>query len=55
VQRCLDFGFAIYDMFGFEPRSSCRRGRRSVWARRTVGPREAALTKALEDQGLDYE
>jgi len=56
VQRCLDFGFAIYDMFGFEPRLELstrpakRVGEESMWDRA-----EAALEKALVDKGLEFE
>src|SRR5215213_7950647 len=56
VQRCLDFGFAIYDMFGFEPRLELstrpkkRVGEEAMWDRA-----EAALEKALAEKGLEYE
>jgi threonyl-tRNA synthetase len=56
VQRCLDFGFAIYDVFGFEPRLELstrpdkRVGSEEMWDKA-----EAALRKALEDRGLEYE
>ena len=56
VQRCLDFGFAIYDMFGFEPRLELstrpekRVGEEEMWDRA-----EAALEKALVDKGLEFE
>ena len=56
VQRCLDFGFAIYDMFGFEPRLELstrpekRVGSDEMWDRA-----EAALERALVDKGLEYE
>ena len=56
VQRCLDFGFAIYDVFGFEPRLELstrpekRVGSEEMWDRA-----EAALAKALDDRGLPYE
>ena len=56
VQRCLDFGFAIYDMFGFEPRLELstrpekRVGTEDMWDRA-----EAALEKALVDKGLEFE
>ncbi|HYG96523.1 MAG TPA: threonine--tRNA ligase, partial [Solirubrobacterales bacterium] len=52
VQRCLDFGFAIYDVFGFEPRLELstrpekRVGSEEMWDRA-----EAALQKALDDRG----
>ncbi len=56
VQRCLDFGFTIYDVFGFEPRLELstrpdkRVGSEEMWDRA-----EAALQKALEDRGIPYE
>jgi threonyl-tRNA synthetase len=56
VQRCLDFGFAIYDVFGFEPRLELstrpdkRVGSEEMWDKA-----EAALRKALEDRGIPYE
>ena len=56
VQRCLDFGFAIYDTFGFEPRLELstrpekRVGREEMWDRA-----EAALEHALRDKGLAYD
>jgi threonyl-tRNA synthetase len=56
VQRCLDFGFAIYDQFGFKPRLELstrpekRVGTEEMWDRA-----EAALEKALVDMGLEYE
>ena len=49
VIRCLDFGFAIYDRFGFEPRLELstrpekRIGTEDMWDRA-----EAALQRALE-------
>jgi threonyl-tRNA synthetase len=56
VQRCLDFGFFIYDQFGFAPRLELstrpakRVGEESMWDRA-----EAALTRALEERGLRYD
>jgi threonyl-tRNA synthetase len=56
VVGCLDFGFALYEMFGFEPklelstRPAKRVGSDDMWDRA-----EAALENALERQGLDYE
>ena len=56
VQRCLDFGFAIYDTFGFKPRLELsmrpakRVGTEEMWDKA-----EAALEKALVDKGLEYE
>src|SRR4051794_1922798 len=56
VIRCLDFGFAIYDLFVFEPRLELstrpdkRIGTDDMWDRA-----EAALAQALEARGLSYE
>jgi threonyl-tRNA synthetase len=56
VQRCLDFGFFIYDIFGFEPRLELstrpdkRVGSDEMWDRA-----EAALEAALTEKGLDFE
>ena len=56
IQRCLDFGFAIYDTFGFEPRLELstrpekRVGSDDMWDRA-----EAGLEKALVDKGLEFE
>ena len=56
VGRCLDFGFAIYDTFGFKPRLELstrpekRVGSEEMWDRA-----EAALEKSLEDKGLEFE
>jgi threonyl-tRNA synthetase len=56
IQRCLDFGFAIYDTFGFEPRLELstrpekRVGTDEMWDRA-----EAGLEKALVDKGLEYD
>jgi threonyl-tRNA synthetase len=56
VIRCLDFGFYIYDQFGFKPRLELstrpdkRVGTEEMWAKA-----EAALAKALDDEGLEYE
>jgi threonyl-tRNA synthetase len=56
VIRCLEFGFAIYDTFGFEPRLELstrpdkRIGTEEMWDRA-----EAALQRALEQRGLEYD
>jgi threonyl-tRNA synthetase len=56
VQRCLDFGFFIYDIFGFEPRLELstrpdkRVGSDDMWDRA-----EGALEAALVEKGLDFE
>jgi threonyl-tRNA synthetase len=55
INRCLDFGFAIYDRFGFEPRLELstrpdkRIGTEEMWDRA-----EAGLTAALEQRGVPY-
>ncbi len=55
VNRCLDFGHAIYDHFGFEPRAELstrpdkRIGAEDMWDRA-----EGALSAALEQRGVDY-
>jgi threonyl-tRNA synthetase len=56
VQRCLDFGFFIYETFGFEPRLELstrpekRVGTDEMWDRA-----EGALEAALREKGLEYE
>jgi threonyl-tRNA synthetase len=56
VIRCLEFGFAIYDRFGFAPRLELstrpenRIGEESMWDRA-----EAALENALNTRGLEYQ
>jgi threonyl-tRNA synthetase len=56
VDRCLDFGYAIYDTFGFSPRLELstrpakRIGSEDMWDRA-----EAALEKALAVRGAEYE
>jgi threonyl-tRNA synthetase len=56
VIRCLDFGFAMYDYFGFEPRLELstrpdkRIGSEEMWDKA-----EAALERALVKRGLEYE
>ena len=56
IQRCLDFGFAIYDTFGFEPRLELstrpekRVGSEAMWDRA-----EAGLERALVDKGLEFD
>jgi threonyl-tRNA synthetase len=56
VVGCLDFGFALYRVFGFEPRLELstrpekRLGANEMWDRA-----EQALKNALDRQGLDYE
>ncbi len=56
VQRCLDFGFAIYDRFGFEPRLELStRPEKRVGSEDTWDRAEAALQHALVDKGLEFE
>jgi threonyl-tRNA synthetase len=56
VIRCLDFGFAMYDYFGFEPRLELstrpdkRIGSEDMWDRA-----EAALERALVKRGLQFD
>ncbi len=56
VLRCLDFGFYIYERFGFAPRLELstrpekRVGTEEMWDRA-----EAALRRALDSRGLDYD
>jgi threonyl-tRNA synthetase len=56
INRCLDFGYAIYDRFGFEPRLELstrpekRVGSDEMWDRA-----EAALEDALLQRGAAYE
>ncbi len=56
VVGCLDFGFFLYDLFGFEPRLELstrpakRIGSDQMWDRA-----EAALRDALDARGLTYE
>jgi threonyl-tRNA synthetase len=56
VNRCLDFGYAIYDTFGFEPRLELstrpekRIGTEEMWDRA-----EAALESALVQRGVEFE
>jgi threonyl-tRNA synthetase len=56
VNRCLDFGYAIYDTFGFEPRLELstrpekRIGAEEMWDRA-----EAALERALVQRGVEFD
>jgi threonyl-tRNA synthetase len=56
VVGCLDFGFYLYDMFGFKPRLelSTRPGNR-IGSEEMWDAAEAALQGALESQGLEYD
>jgi threonyl-tRNA synthetase len=56
VLRCLDFGFFIYDIFGFSPRLELstrpekRVGTDEMWEKA-----ETALARALDSRGLEYD
>jgi threonyl-tRNA synthetase len=56
VIRCLDFGFAMYDYFGFDPRLELstrpdkRIGSEEMWDKA-----EGALERALVTRGLEYD
>ena len=56
IVRCLDFGFFMYDLFGFEPRLELstrpekRVGTDDMWDRA-----EAVLETALRNRGLEYD
>jgi threonyl-tRNA synthetase len=56
VNRCLDFGYAIYDTFGFTPRLELstrpekRIGTEDMWDRA-----ETALEAALAQRGVEFE
>jgi threonyl-tRNA synthetase len=56
VRGCLDFGFFLYDVFGFEPRLELstrpdnRIGSDEMW-----DAAEGALARSLENAGLEYE
>jgi threonyl-tRNA synthetase len=56
INRCLDFGYAIYHRFGFEPRLELstrpekRIGTDDMWDRA-----EAALKAALDQRGVEYQ
>ena len=57
VLRCLDFGFVIYDQFGFEPRArAVHAARRSASAPRRcgTGPRPRSRRRSTS-RGLDYD
>ena len=56
VVRCLDFGFFIYDQFGFKPRLELStRPEKRVGTEEMWDKAEAALQEALENQGLEYD
>ncbi|MBD0281979.1 MAG: threonine--tRNA ligase [Thermoleophilaceae bacterium] len=56
VMRCLDFGFFIYDQFGFKPRLELStRPEKRVGSDEMWDKAEAALRRTLEENGLEYE
>src|SRR3954452_2494288 len=56
VVGCLDFGFDIYKLFGFEPKLELStRPAKRLGSDETWDHAEAALENALRRQGLDYE
>src|SRR3954464_6919735 len=56
VVRCLEFGFAIYERFGFEPRLELStRPEKSIGTEDMWDRAETALQKALDNRGLAYE
>ncbi len=56
VAHCLDFGFYIYDQFGFEPRLELStRPEKQVGSEEMWDKAEAALKAALEHRGMDYD
>jgi threonyl-tRNA synthetase len=56
AMRCLDFGFFIYDRFGFEPRLELStRPEKRVGSDEMWDKAEAALQRTLERNGLEYD
>src|SRR5215211_6487339 len=56
VIRCLDFGFFIYDQFGFKPRLELStRPEKRVGTDEMWDKAETALARALETAGLEYD
>jgi|tagenome__1003787_1003787.scaffolds.fasta_scaffold20952315_2 threonyl-tRNA synthetase len=56
VIRCLDFGYHLYSLFGFEPRVELStRPDNRLGSDETWDHAEGALAKALEHKGLEYE
>src|SRR5215208_5408258 len=56
VNRCLDFGYAIYDTFGFEPRLELStRPEKRIGAEEMWDSAESALEGALEQRGVEYD
>jgi len=55
VLRCLDFGFYLYELFGFEPRVELStRPDNRLGSDETWDHAEAALAQALRRRGLEY-
>jgi threonyl-tRNA synthetase len=56
VLRCLDFGFYLYELFGFEPRTELStRPENRLGSDETWDHAEDALAQALRRRGLAYE
>ena len=56
VGHCLDFGYFIYDQFGFSPRLELStRPEKRVGSEEMWDKAEAALKAALEDRGMAYD
>jgi threonyl-tRNA synthetase len=56
VAGCLEFGFAVYEIFGFEVRLELStRPEQRIGSDELWDQSEAALRSALRSQGLDYE
>jgi threonyl-tRNA synthetase len=56
VVRCLDFGFFMYDQFGFKPRIELStRPEKRVGTEEMWDKAEAALQRALENERLEYD
>jgi threonyl-tRNA synthetase len=56
VIRCLDFGFYLYELFGFEPRIELStRPENRIGSDETWDHAEGALEGALRARGLEYE
>ena len=55
VLRCLDFGFYLYELFGFEPRVELStRPENRLGSDETWDHAEGALAQALKRRGLEY-
>ena len=56
VLRCLDFGFHLYDLFGFEPRAELStRPENRLGSDETWDHAENALAEAMRRRGLEYD